>query len=97
MKAYVFLLGMFVALSLQAQHVQKGIVTLLNSKNTPLTGVSILTIGSQPTTADEAGNFVLNFKNGKTGKAIVVVDIQKKGYEVVLYFKLPHYKSIINV
>lgn len=83
MRIYVFLLGMFIALSLQAQRVQKGMVTILNSKNTPLTGVSILTVGSQPATADEAGNFALNFKGGKVGKAIVVVDIQKKGYEVV--------------
>lgn len=66
-----------------AQMCQKGLVALINSKNTPLAGVELVVTGASPAVSDANGYFELQLKNDAEGKMIQFERIHKRGYELV--------------
>lgn len=66
-----------------AQTPLRGIVTIQNSKNTPLAGAEVLaTLYANPDLTDSEGKFELLFVGKEPGDR-VEFEVKKKGYEVV--------------
>ncbi|MEI8007342.1 MAG: tetratricopeptide repeat protein [Bacteroidota bacterium] len=83
MKNILISLLILIPFGICAQITVKGIVTEQNSGNKPVPGVQIKAIGTIPEQSDNAGLFQLSFSSKKPGDQITVVEISKKGYEIV--------------
>lgn len=84
MKQILALFAIFLASSLTAQTIQKGVVKEYNEKaqKTPLTGVELNVRAANSTVSDKAGNFSLQFLSLKPGERVNVRRIEKLGYEI---------------
>ena len=74
---------LLLAAGLQAKVVQPGRVRLQNSGNKPLAGVQVSFFGSNRTTSDGKGIFLLEFPDKKPGDEIVAPKVSRPGYEWV--------------
>ncbi|MDE5757832.1 MAG: hypothetical protein K2H85_04385, partial [Allobaculum sp.] len=84
MKNIFTILTLFIAGSLCAQTIQKGVVKEYNEKSqkTPLAGVELNVRSANSEVSDDAGNFTLQFLTLKPGEKVNVRRIEKLGYEV---------------
>ncbi|MDE5757611.1 MAG: hypothetical protein K2H85_03250, partial [Allobaculum sp.] len=84
MKQIFTIFTLFIACSLCAQTVQKGVVKEYNEKaqKTPLSGVELNVRSATSTVSDENGDFSLSFLTLKPGDKVNIRAIEKLGYEI---------------